>query len=53
VKDPDAAYARALGAGATSLREPRNEPYGDRNSGVKNPFDNRRFIATHSKDVRF
>jgi PhnB protein len=53
VNDTDATYARALGAGATSLREPRDEPYGDRNSGVKDPFDNRWFIATHIKDVRF
>jgi len=53
VSDTDTVYARALGAGATSLREPRDEPYGDRNSGVLDPFGNRWFIATHIKDVQF
>ena len=28
--DVDEAYRRALAAGATSLREPRDEPHGDR-----------------------
>jgi uncharacterized glyoxalase superfamily protein PhnB len=51
VKDIDTVYARALRAGATSLREPRDEPYGDRNSGVLDPFGNRWFIAAHIKDV--
>jgi PhnB protein len=53
VKDTDTVYARALRAGATSLREPRDEPYGDRNSGVLDPSGNRWFIATHIKDVHF
>jgi uncharacterized glyoxalase superfamily protein PhnB len=53
VPDTDKVYARALSAGATSLREPRDEPYGDRNSGVQDPFGNRWFIATHIKDVAF
>jgi PhnB protein len=51
VNDTDALYTRALRAGATSLREPQDEPYGDRNSGVQDPFGNRWFIATHIKDV--
>jgi uncharacterized glyoxalase superfamily protein PhnB len=51
VNDTDTIYARALRAGATSLREPQDEPYGDRNSGVQDPFGNRWFIATHIKDV--
>jgi PhnB protein len=53
VSDTDTVYARALRAGATSLREPRDEPYGDRNSGVLDPSGNRWFIATHIKDVQF
>jgi uncharacterized glyoxalase superfamily protein PhnB len=53
VPHTDTVYARALAAGATSLREPRDEPYGDRNSGVQDPFGNRWFIATHIKDVHF
>ena len=51
VNDTDALYARALRAGATSLLEPRDEPYGDRCAGVKDPFGNQWFIATHIKDV--
>lgn len=53
VSDTDTVYARALRAGATSLREPKDEPYGDRNSGVQDPFGNRWFIATHIRDVHF
>jgi PhnB protein len=34
VKDVDAAYARALAAGATSESEPEDKPYGHRNAGV-------------------
>src|SRR5579875_3063055 len=47
----DAAYAQALAAGATSIREPADQPYGDRMSGVRDPFGYRWFIATHIKDV--
>jgi PhnB protein len=34
VADVDAAYARALQAGATSESEPEDKPYGHRNAGV-------------------
>jgi len=34
VDDVDAAYARAIQAGATSESEPENKPYGHRNAGV-------------------
>jgi PhnB protein len=51
--DTDAAYKRALEAGAKSLREPKDEPYGDRNAGVIDPAGNRWFFATHIKDVQF
>jgi PhnB protein len=46
VPDTDAAYARALQAGATSTDEPRNAPYGDRAAGVKDAWGNSWFIAT-------
>jgi len=36
-----------LQAGATSLHEPYNAPYGDRAAGVKDPFGNSWFIATY------
>ena len=47
VPDTDAAYARALQAGATSIEAPRNAPYGDRTAGVKDAFGNSWFIATY------
>jgi PhnB protein len=53
VKDADSFYESALGAGATSLFKPRNEPYGDRVAGVTDPFENVWYIATHQKDVKF
>ena len=51
VADSDATYERALAAGATSLREPTNEFYGDRMSGVQDPFGNKWYFATHFEDV--
>jgi PhnB protein len=51
VADSDATYKRALSAGATSLREPTNEFYGDRMSGVQDPFGNKWYFATHFEDV--
>jgi uncharacterized glyoxalase superfamily protein PhnB len=52
VEDADAVYARALRAGATSLAEPTNTPYGDRSAGVTDPFGNRWFIATRLEEAR-
>lgn len=46
VPDTDAAYARAMEAGATSIESPGDKPYGDRSAGVKDPFGNSWFIAT-------
>jgi PhnB protein len=51
VDDVDAAYARALKAGATSVRAPENAFYGDRNANVQDPFGNFWGIATHVEDV--
>jgi PhnB protein len=47
----DEVYARALAAGAESVRVPADQPYGDRMSGVKDPFGYKWWIATHIKDV--
>jgi PhnB protein len=47
VPDTDTAYARALRAGATSVEEPQDKPYGDRSAGVKDPWGNSWFIATY------
>ena len=51
VPDVDAAYQRALKAGATSIMEPADQFYGDRSGGVKDPSGNSWFIATHKEDV--
>jgi uncharacterized glyoxalase superfamily protein PhnB len=51
VPDCDAVYRRALAAGATSISEPADQPYGDRSGGVKDAFGNQWYIATHIRDV--
>ncbi len=51
VPDCDAVYRRALTAGATSISEPTDQPYGDRNGAVKDAFGNTWYISTHVKDV--
>jgi PhnB protein len=51
VPDADAVYRRALAAGATSIMEPADQFYGDRNAGVKDPSGNHWWIATHKEDV--
>jgi uncharacterized glyoxalase superfamily protein PhnB len=51
VPDSDATYARAMAAGATSLREPQNEFYGDRMSGIQDAMGNKWYFATHFEDV--
>jgi PhnB protein len=51
VADADAVYANALKAGATSLSEPTDQDYGDREASVKDPFGNHWYIATHREDA--
>jgi len=51
VPDTDAVYRRALAAGAKSLREPKNEFYGDRSAGIEDPAGNVWWLATHIEDV--
>jgi PhnB protein len=51
VPDCDAVYRTALAAGAKSLHELTDQPYGDRNSAVTDPFGNIWYIATHVKDM--
>lgn len=48
----ESVYRQALAAGATSIQEPTDQPYGDRNAAVKDAFGNKWYIATHVKDVR-
>ena len=47
VPDADVVYQRALDAGATSVEEPVDQFYGDREAGVKDPTGNIWWIATH------
>lgn len=51
VPDTDATYQQALSAGATSLMEPADQHYGDRNAGVLDFSGNQWWIATHVEDV--
>ena len=51
VDDIDATYQRALEAGAVSLEEPGDMPYGDRRGMVEDPCGNVWQIATHKEDV--
>lgn len=46
VKDVDATFRRAIAAGATSLGEPADRPYGERAGFVRDPFGNHWYIAT-------
>jgi PhnB protein len=50
-EDCDAMYRSALAAGATSVREPTNEFYGDRSAGVVDAQGNQWWMATHVEDV--
>ncbi len=47
VKDADGVYQRALGLGATSISAPVDQPYGDREAGIKDPAGNNWYISTH------
>lgn len=51
VEDVDRFYQQAVKAGGKSLREPTNEFYGDRSSGVIDAEGNQWWIATHIEDV--
>lgn len=46
VDDTDAWYRRALAAGATSVAEPKDQDYGDRSGGVKDPQGNQWWFGT-------
>ena len=51
VANCDDVYRRALAAGAKSITEPTDHPYGDRSGAVQDAFGNEWWIATHIKDV--
>jgi uncharacterized glyoxalase superfamily protein PhnB len=51
VPDADAAYHRALKAGASSLLEPANQFYGDRTASVRDLCGNNWYVATQVEVV--
>lgn len=53
VENADSVYDRAIQAGASSIREPEDQFYGDRSSGVKDPVGNQWWIVTHKEDVSY
>ena len=53
VPNVDAVYRQTVAAGATSFQEPTDQPYGDRQAGVRDAFGNQWYIATHIKDVQY
>lgn len=52
VEDCDTLYRQAVAAGAVSLSAPADQPYGDRNAGVQDPFGNTWYLSTHIRDVK-
>lgn len=51
VGDVDAVFARAVGLGATALRAPKDEFYGDRSGLLADPFGHAWFLATAGAPV--
>ena len=51
VADADAAYDRALAAGASPIAPPMDQFYGDRAGGVTDKAGNTWWIATHQRSV--
>jgi len=51
VPNVDELYDRAIAAGATSIRAPAVQFYGDRMGGVTDPCGNQWWFATHVEDV--
>jgi len=50
VEDTDAAFERAVKAGATSIQPPADQEYGERSGTVTDAFGNRWYIATAKGD---
>ena len=46
VPDVDAVYAAAMAGGATGLRPPEDQPYGDRSATIVDPFGHRWMVQT-------
>jgi len=46
VEDTDVVHGKAVAAGAETLFEPADMPYGERSGGVRDPWGNNWYIAT-------
>ncbi|MGH9445385.1 MAG: VOC family protein [Terriglobia bacterium] len=51
VEDVDGTFRQATAAGGKTVREVKDEFYGDRSGGVEDPCGNMWWIATHLEDV--
>lgn len=51
VEDCDAVYSTAIAAGAKSIRECKDQFYGDRTGTVEDPFGHHWHIQTHTKEM--
>lgn len=51
LEDVDETHRAALGAGAISLMEPAQMYYGERGSGVRDPWGNQWYLATRNEEV--
>lgn len=51
VEDADAAYARAIEAGAQEVRPVADQFYGDRTGTFRDPFGHMWSVGTHIEDV--
>ncbi|HET6832708.1 MAG TPA: VOC family protein [Acidimicrobiales bacterium] len=51
VEDVDATFGKATEAGATAVRPPENQFYGDRSATFDDPFGHRWTVNTHVEDV--
>jgi PhnB protein len=51
VPDVDAAYAKAVEAGASSMSEPADQFHGDRTAAIRDPYGHKWIFQTHLRDV--
>ena len=51
VQDVDSVFERAIQAGGTAISQPKDQFYGDRSAGVREPTGNTLWIGTHIEDV--
>jgi PhnB protein len=51
VPDVDSVHAKALAAGASELRAPADQFYGDRTAGFEDPFGHHWFVASRIETI--